>query len=91
MLLNLNWFVALMVIQLQSNQSIENEKLSIKLIEEEFKDSSDDENVIFSLFKKLNVPANILKEDLVESGLNVFDQKLINKYFTLIKSLNMIV
>ncbi len=39
----------------------------------------------------LNVPANILKEDLVESGLNVFDQKLINKYFTLIKSLNMIV
>ena len=48
MLLNLNWFVALMVIQLQSNQSIENEKLSIKLIEEEFKDSSDDENVIFS-------------------------------------------
>ena len=91
MLLNLNWFVALMVIQLQSNQSIENEKLSIKLIEEEFKDSSDDENVIFSLFKKLNVPANILKENLVESGLNVFDQKLINKYFTLIKSLNMIV
>lgn len=91
MLLNLNWFVALMVIQLQSNQSIENEKLSIKLIEEEFKDSSDDENVIFSLFKKLNVPANILKEDLVENGLNVFDQKLINKYFTLIKSLNMIV
>ncbi len=91
MLLNLNWFVALMVIQLQSNQSIENEKLSIKLIEEEFKDSSDDKNVIFSLFKKLNVPANILKEDLVESGLNVFDQKLINKYFTLIKSLNMIV
>ncbi len=91
MLLNLNWFVALMVIQLQSNQSIENEKLSIKLIEEEFKDSSDDENVIFSLFKKLNVPENILKEDLVESGLNVFDQKLINKYFTLIKSLNMIV
>ena len=91
MLLNLNWFVALMVIQLQSNQSIENEKLSIKLIEEEFKDSNDDENIIFSLFKKLNVPANILKEDLVESGLNVFDQKLINKYFTLIKSLNMIV
>ena len=91
MLLNLNWFVALMVIQLQSNQSIENEKLSIKLIEEEFKDSSDDENVIFSLFKKLNVPENILKEDLVESGLNVFDQKIINKYFTLIKSLNMIV
>ncbi len=91
MLLNLNWFVALMVIQLQSNQSIENEKLSIKLIEEEFKDSSDDENVIFSLFKKLNVPENILKEDLVESGLNIFDQKLINKYFTLIKSLNMIV
>lgn len=91
MLLNLNWFVALMVIQLQSNQSIENKKLSIKLIEEEFKDSSDDENVIFSLFKKLNVPENILKEDLVESGLNVFDQKLINKYFTLIKSLNMIV
>ena len=91
MLLNLNWFVALMVIQLQSNQSIENENLSIKLIEEEFKDSSDDENVIFSLFKKLNVPENILKEDLVESGLNVFDQKLINKYFTLIKSLNMIV
>ena len=91
MLLNLNWFVALMVIQLQSNQSIENEKLSIKLIEEEFKDSSDDKNVIFSLFKKLNVPANILKEDLVEIGLNVFDQKLINKYFTLIKSLNMIV
>ena len=91
MLLNLNWFVALMVIQLQSNQSIENEKLSIKLIEEEFKDSSDDENVIFSLFKKLNVPAKILKKDLVENGLNVFDQKLINKYFTLIKSLNMIV
>ena len=90
MLLNLNWFVALMVIQLQSNQSIENENLSIKLIEE-VKDSSDDENVIFSLFKKLNVPANILKEDLVENGLNVFDQKLINKYFTLIKSLNMIV
>lgn len=74
MLLNLNWFVALMVIQLQSNQSIENEKLSIKLIEEEFKDSSDDENVIFSLFKKLNVPENILKEDLVESGLNVFNK-----------------
>ena len=91
MLLNLNWFVALMVIQLQSNQSVENEKISIKLIEEEFKDSSDDKNVIFSLFKKLNVPANILKEDLVEIGLNVFDQKLINKYFTLIKSLNMIV
>ena len=91
MLLNLNWFVALMVIQLQSNQSVENEKISIKLIEEEFKDSNDDENIIFSLFKKLNVPANILKEDLVESGLNVFDQKLINKYFTLIKSLNMIV
>ena len=90
MLLNLNWLVALMVIQLQSNQSIENENLSIKLIEE-VKDSSDDENVIFSLFKKLNVPENILKEDLVESGLNVFDQKLINKYFTLIKSLNMIV
>lgn len=90
MLLNLNWLVALMVIQLQSNQSIENENISIKLIEE-VKDSSDDENVIFSLFKKLNVPANILKEDLVESGLNVFDQKLINKYFTLIKSLNMIV
>ena len=90
MLLNLNWFVALMVIQLQSNQSIENENISIKLIEE-VKDSSDDENVIFSLFKKLNVPENILKEDLVESGLNVFDQKLINKYFTLIKSLNMIV
>ena len=91
MLLNLNWFVALMVIQLQSNQSIENEKISIKLIEEEFKDSSDDENVIFSLFKKLNVPANILKEDLVENGLNVFDQKIITKYLTLIKSLNMIV
>jgi hypothetical protein len=91
MLLNLNWFVALMVIQLQSNQSVENEKISIKLIEEEFKDSNDDENIIFSLFKKLNVPANILKEDLVESGLNVFDQKIINKYFTLIKSLNMIV
>ena len=91
MLLNLNWFVALMVIQLQSNQSIENEKLSIKLIEEEFKDSSDDENVIFSLFKKLNVLENILKEGLVEIGLNVFDQKIINKYFTLIKSLNMIV
>ena len=91
MLLNLNWFVALMVIQLQSNQSIENEKLSIKLIEEEFKDSSDDQNVIFSLFKKLNVLENILKEGLVEIGLNVFDQKIINKYFTLIKSLNMIV
>ena len=91
MLLNLNWFVALMVIQLQSNQSIENEKLSIKLIEEEFKDSNDDENIIFSLFKKLNVLENIFKEGLVEIGLNVFDQKLINKYFTLIKSLNMIV
>ena len=91
MLLNLNWFVALMVIQLQSNQSIENEKLSIKLIEEEFKDSNDDENIIFSLFKKLNVLENILKEGLVEIGLNVFDQKIINKYFTLIKSLNMIV
>ena len=91
MLLNLNWFVALMVIQLQSNQSIENEKISIKLIEEEFKDSSDDENVIFSLFKKLSVPENILKKDSVESKLSLFDQKLINKYFTLIKSLNMIV
>ena len=52
MLLNLNWYVALMVIQLQSNQSIENEKISIKLIEEEFKDSNNDGNVIFSLFKK---------------------------------------
>lgn len=91
MLLNLNWFVALMVIQLQSNQSVENEKISIKLIEEEFKDSNDDENIIFSLFKKLNVLENILKEGLVEIGLNVFDQKIINKYFTLIKSLNMIV
>ena len=91
MLLNLNWFVALIVIQLQSNQSVENEKISIKLIEEEFKDSNDDENIIFSLFKKLNVLENILKEGLVEIGLNVFDQKIINKYFTLIKSLNMIV
>jgi len=91
MLLNLNWFVALMVIQLQSNQSVENEKISIKLIEEEFKDSNDDENIIFSLFKKLNVLENIFKEGLVEIGLNVFDQKIINKYFTLIKSLNMIV
>ena len=91
MLLNLNWFVALMVIQLQSNQSIENEKISIKLIEEEFKDSNDDENIIFSLFKKLSVPENILKKDSVESKLSLFDQKLINKYFTLIKSLNMIV
>ena len=91
MLLNLNWFVALMVIQLQSNQSVENEKISIKLIEEEFKDSNDDENIIFSLFKKLNVLENIFKEGLVEIGLNVFDQKMINKYFTLIKSLNMIV
>lgn len=91
MLLNLNWFVALMVIQLQSNQSVENEKISIRLIEEEFKDSNDDENIIFSLFKKLNVLENILKEGLVEIGLNVFDQKIINKYFTLIKSLNMIV
>ena len=91
MLLNLNWFVALMVIQLQSNQSVEHEKIPIKLREEEFKDSNDDENIIFSLFKKLNVLENILKEGLVEIGLNVFDQKIINKYFTLIKSLNMIV
>ncbi len=91
MLLNLNWFVALLVIQLQSNQSIENEKISIKLIEEEFKDSNNDGNVIFSLFKKLSVPENIFKKDSVESKLSLFDQKLINKYFTLIKSLNMIV
>lgn len=40
-----------MVIQLQSNQSVENEKISIKLIEEEFKDSNDDENIIFLYLK----------------------------------------
>ena len=91
MLLNLNWFVALMVIQLQSNQSIENEKISIKLIEEEFKDSNNDENVIFSLLKKLSVPENNLRKNSIDSSLTVFDQKLINKYFTLIKSLNIIV
>ena len=91
MLLNLNWFVALMVIQLQSNQSIENEKISIKLIEEEFKDSNNDGNVIFSLLKKLSVPENNLRKNSIDSSLTVFDQKLINKYFTLIKSLNIIV